>query len=478
MGKVLIKQQVLGENRGKKRIWMEGLDLAEFGFVAGARYGRSVREGVITLQVSEGGSHKVSKKQKLGAEIPVIDILNEKIQEIIGACEAIRIVYRDKTIVIRASELDGRIKSREQAVIDAVTTGTPLNWGSCYHGAGVLDSGLHEGFDLGNLDTCVKVAVEIDEDYLAISRRNNTFWADAPIQISSPMELMMLGIKSEPMELNGVSMGIPCTGASKSGRSKNKLQFAEDHDKAGAQIFYALDFIKRTNPAFVIIENVVEYSSTASWSIAKGVLDMLGYVIHYREFSGAEFGALEDRRRMVALAISKGLNDLLGFDMDAVVPRNTKPASLGDIMDNVPLDSTAWKPFDYLKTKEVRDIEAGKGFRLQWLDETAETIGTIGRGYFKARSTEPFIKHPTDDELARLLTPAEHARAKTIPVTLIDGVTSATMAHEVLGQSVVREWFVCLGRTLAERLVESLISVNSKQKRYCSDVKMLTAVAV
>lgn len=120
-------------------------------------------------------------------------------------------------------------------------------------------------------------------------------------------------------------------------------------------------------------------------------------------------------------------------------------------MDDVPLDDPMWKPYSYLAEKEKRDIEAGKGFRRQLLTPDAPEIGTIGRGYSKARSTEPFILHPQDDQLSRLLTVAEHARAKTIPHHLVQG-ESATRAHEVLGQSVIHSAFAAVGSLIAKTL--------------------------
>lgn len=66
-----------------------------------------------------------------------------------------------------------------------------------------------------------------------------------------------------------------------------------------------------------------------------------------------------------------------------------------------------------------------------------------------ARSTDPQLAHPSDPRLSRLFTPAEHARIKGIPGRIIEGL-SATVAHEVLGQSVVFPAFRALGRALGQ----------------------------
>ncbi len=62
--------------------------------------------------------------------------------------------------------------------------------------------------------------------------------------------------------------------------------------------------------------------------------------------------------------------------------------------------------------------------------------GTIGKGYFKCRSTEPFLSSKFDKDKSRLFTKNEHARIKGIPEKLVKNI-SDSLAHEILGQSVL-----------------------------------------
>lgn len=78
-------------------------------------------------------------------------------------------------------------------------------------------------------------------------------------------------------------------------------------------------------------------------------------------------------------------------------------------------------------------------------------------------STEPFIKHPKNPDLSRLLTPSEHARVKGIPRKLIDGL-SDTIAHEVLGQSVIFPIFEAIGKCFGEPLARVLKVEFTKHK--------------
>jgi len=110
-----------------------------------------------------------------------------------------------------------------------------------------------------------------------------------------------------------------------------------------------------------------------------------------------------------------------------------------------------------------RDIEAGKGVRMQVFDAASRRIGTITKGYAKGRSTDPKIRHPDNPDLLRQLMPVEHARVKQVPEHLVDGL-SDTVAHEVLGQSVVYQPFVAVGALVARAL-----------KVWCAKLETLTS---
>lgn len=148
--------------------------------------------------------------------------------------------------------------------------------------------------------------------------------------------------------------------------------------------------------------------------------------------------------------------------------------TVADILEDVPLDSPMWKSYDYLEAKQVRDSEAGKGFKRQLVTAQDTSYGTIGRGYQKARSTEPFLLHPTDPTLSRLFTPGEHAAGKGIPVSVIAGV-AATTAHEILGQSVIYPKFEAIGYAIGSFLTGSemaseYVAASDGVTDFCSQV--------
>lgn len=448
----------LGEHRGKKRVWLEGQKLAREGITPGTKYDLELQDSQIVLRVKDEGRFTVSKKERNGRVAPVIDLTASELADIFDGVEMLRVLVRKGSVLITAHHQQQRVVERVERLFHKLESGEPLATCSLFHGAGGLDKATHSGFKKSGIATSIAVAVEIESKYLEASLANNPeLWNDQSIVIESPIEAINLG-KGSP-QVDVLIGGVPCTGASRSGRSKLKLEFAESHEAAGAMFFSFLEFVKALNPAIVVLENVPAYASTASMTVIRSVLGSLGYTVQERVLDGNDFGVLERRQRLCAVAISKGIE---GFDLDAVTPNREKESCINDILEEVPLDSDRWKSFDYLAEKEKRDKAAGKGFSRQLLTGEEAYCGTIGRAYAKCRSTEPFIVHPEQPELSRIFTPVEHCRLKGFPESMIDGLSN-TVAHEVLGQSVVFPVFEAvaqaLGRSLWKAKGEELIHV-------------------
>lgn len=336
---------------------------------------------------------------------------------------------------------------------------------------------MHEGFEESNIATSVRFAIEIDSRYLDSSMRNNSHLFDSEDTVFINSDVSDVNCLNMP-EVDGLIAGIPCTGASKSGRAKNKLQFAEDHETAGTCFFSTLNIIKYCNPAFGVIENVSSYQNTASFSVIKSVLGQLGYNLFFDNFIGSDFGASETRKRLVCIFVSKGLdqNRVTAKLSDAINAYKTTANPLKNVIQDVPLDSPRWKTVDYLKQKAVKDKESGKGFKLQLLTHDSVTCGTIGCGYAKQRTTEPRLVHPDNPELSRLFTPAEHAMIKGAPCSIIDGL-SDTVAHEVLGNSVIYPLFKAVARAISDTLIADCVSFSANNLPLSRELKNILRLA-
>lgn len=437
----------LGEHRGKKRVWLEGQKLAREGYQPGMKFDLEPSDQKMLIKLSDQGRFTVSRRNRNGKTYPVIEVNTEELAEMFDGVEMLRIAIKSRSIVISAHHQQQRVNERVERLIRKLESGEPLRSCSLFHGGGVLDRAIHEGLKRAGFESKVGVAVEMEGKYLDSSLRNNPeLWDEESTVIESPIQSVNITHNAPQVEL--LFGGIPCTGASRAGRTKNKLKFAESHEAAGSMFFHLLQFIQILNPVCCILENVSDYQSTSSMEVIRSVLKSLGYSLQERILDGNEFGALEKRKRLCVVAVSEGIE---GFDLDNVMPVRTKESCINDILEPVPYASNRWKTFDYLAEKEKKDMAAGKGFARQLLTGEEPYCGVAGKGYCKARSTEPFLVNPLNDAYSRLFTPVEHCRIKGVPESVIDGL-SDTVAHEVLGQSVIFPAFEAVASELGDSL--------------------------
>jgi len=434
----------IGEHKGKPRIWLEGQKLATQGITPGMRFSLIKKQDQICLSFCDDGARKVSRRKQKDAYLPVMDIRADEIEAVFGQAERIRAIIKPDEIIITIHHREIAEKERLERLIRKLCNNEPLEMGSLAHGGGVLDHALHTGLNLANIAARLSFAVEIEGKYLDASQRNNSVWDKDSIAIEAPMQ----DVETHKLpKVDLLAAGIPCTGASISGRSKNKLSRAEEHETAGSLFVAFLKIVMATQPSIIVLENVPPYQTTASMTVIRQVLSEIGYQVHETILDGNQMGALEARKRLCVVAITEGLN---GFDINNIKALRTKETSLNDVMECIDDDSPRWKILDYLDQKEQRDIASGKGFKRQLLTGNESSCGTIGRGYSKLRSTEPFLKHPLTGK-QRIFTPREHAKVKTIPEYLVSGV-SDTVAHEILGQSVIHCSFIAVGKTIGDAI--------------------------
>jgi DNA (cytosine-5)-methyltransferase 1 len=440
----------LADHRGAKRVWLEGRRLADAGFVPGVRYrlGLDHVARAITLELTDG-KHVVSRKRVGEREIPVVDICSRDLAALFGdQVERLRVEISERCIRLTVHPDEAAVIERTERLLAKLRAGEPLAVGSIAHGGGILDHAMHEGLARAGIASRLAFAIEIEKDYLECSLANNPVWGKGSMSIEGPMQEVETEILPRVELLNA---GLPCTGASLAGRAKNGLKFAEQHETAGALFLAFLNIVKATRPLVISLENVPPYKNTVSYHVVTDVLSRWGYEVHDTVLDGNALGAVEDRKRLCMVAVSKGIP----FDFAGLVAVREKEKSLGDVLEDIPAESEMYRDYRYLADKEARDVAAGKGFRRQLLTRASVRCGTIGRGYHKSRLTEPFVCHPSGDGRSRLLTPIEHARVKTVPEWLVAGVSNTT-AHEILGQSVIWAAFVAVGRLLGESLTRLL----------------------
>lgn len=440
----------LGEHRGRRRLWLEGMKLTRAGIKPGDRYTISwePESGRLDLVISPDGDRKVSGRMRHNRAMPIIDITSEEVERSLGpGIERAQVkVYPDR-ISVEVHPDDAAARARIGRLVAKVRAGVPLDAGSLAHGGGILDHALHAGLAESGVRTRLAFAVEIDQDAIDIAASRNPTWDKDTLAVHAPLEQ----VPTEMLpQVDVLVAGLPCTGASKSGKAKNRIRLAEDHASAGALVVPFLQAVKHTKPVLVVLENVGDYAASASASLIRTTLTTWGYAIHETILDGRAMGALEDRRRLCLIAAAPELM----LDLSKLVPTRKPEATLAAILEKVEPDSERWRPFLHHLDKAARDKEAGKGFKFNVVTPEADRVGAMGAGYHKDRTTEPHILHPTDPGLARLLTPVEHARAKTVPPELVEGI-APMLAHRILGNSVIWEAWRSVGRYLGDRTLST-----------------------
>ncbi|MGC0153605.1 DNA cytosine methyltransferase [Chromobacterium vaccinii] len=443
----------VGNNKGAPRIWLEGSQLAKAGIQAGQRYDVEVRGQTIVLQANPDGSRVVSSKKAGEKQNPVIDLNSKELLGVFDGMAAVRVAVKDGEVYILP--LASELKKRERLgrLKEKLERGEPLAVGSLSHGGGILSHAIHSGLARAGIPSHLAFANEIRGELIDHAMQVNDVWDANTKPFVAPMQELAFDDKA----LNHVpkteilEMGLPCSGASRAGRSKRQLKaHPEEHPEVGHLVVSALVILNKAAPIIVVLENVVEYSTSASASILRNQLRDMGYVTHERVFNGNEWGALENRNRWCMVAVTEGLN----FDFNQLIPPARTPQTLRDILDPIPDDHPSWSRMEGLKAKEIRDKAEGKNYSMQVFAADSEKINTITKGYAKVRSTDPKLAHPTDPDLLRQLTVAEHARAKNVPTHLVAGDLSNTEKHEVLGQGIVYSPFLDVGHHVGNTVNE------------------------
>lgn len=461
----------IGKNRGAPRIWLEGAHIERAGFAPGQKFDVDVQGKTIVLEAKQDGTRTVSAKRKGDRTNPVIDINSREMLAIFDGMGVVRIAAKKGVIVIipLASEL--RKQERLHRLRKKLKTGDPLLIGSLSHGAGVLSHAIHRGLHDAGVPSRLAFANEIRPELLDQAVEHNETWDKDTQLLGAPMQELAFDEKAMAHlpKTEILEMGLPCSGASVAGRAKRKLAHPEEHPEVGHLVVAALTILAKTNAAIVILENAPGYQTSASADILRNYFRDLGYTVHEREFVGTEWGALEKRKRWCLVAVTQGIE----FNFSQLVPpQQNEPPRLGHILEDIPLDDASWKSVPYIKGKWIRDQAAGKNFEPRTLDGDATEVPTITKGYAKIRSTDPMLIHPDDPDRQRLFTPVEHARIKGVPEHLIED-TSNTLAHEILGQSVVYEPFRAMGehigRSLKGEMPEVIPACDSKADRLAND---------
>lgn len=425
----------IGQHRGSPRLWLEGREPTKGGFLPGARFNTRVdtERVLLVLEVADDGVRTVSGKQRGDVRIPVIDINSKELLDVFEGISAVRVVVQAGRIVILPVASELRAKERVLRLRGKLARGEALSTGSVSAGVGILDRAAHEGLNLAGVRTRLAFVNEIREDCVEHMCARNPIVDQQTITLTAPMQELAFDdwAMTQLPKVDILVGGIPCSGASRAGKAKRGSSHAEAHPEVGHLVVAFLAILAKVNPAVVVLENVPIWSATASMWILRNQLRDLGYELHEAVIKSAEWNMLEQRERLCAVAVTKGIS----FSFDALERPTPKERHFGEIMDDVAPDAACWSEMSYLKAKRERDEAAGSNFKMTVVDADSTKVPTLNKTLSRRQSTGTYIRHPENPQLLRIPTVAEHARCKGVWPDMVSGVTQV-FGHESLGQAV------------------------------------------
>ncbi|WP_207461293.1 DNA cytosine methyltransferase [Azospirillum sp. SYSU D00513] len=456
----------IGSVRGRLRLWLEGPRLSLVSFAPGTRFKlhSDPANHKLVLKLDANGERAVSGRVRKAGGImrPIIDITGSLLERIFpSSAEQVRVIYRDAEIEVVLPPIAVAQAKREEEVRERLREGKPLSVGTLCIGAGVIDHAVHSGLGEAGIQTEAALAVDIDPESLEVALTANPATKGCRMTIEASID----EIEPEIMpRLSILLAGLPCTAASVAGRARKRLAMPEDDEQAGHLCHAYLQLLRASQAPVTVIENVPQYASTASAAIIRRQLRAMRYRVFEIPLFGPDFGALEARHRWTLIGISEGI-----APETLEVPAEPGPVRrLGEVLEDVPAGDPRWQDHAYLDRHAEQQAAKGNNFKRNLVTADAQQVGTIGKGYWKHRTSEPAIQSPYDPALSRLLTPAEHAEVKSLPRELADAILhgrSATSAHELLGQSAVWSCFKALGKALGKVLAPLTISHDAAPSR-------------
>lgn len=441
-------------HRGAPRVWLQGMAAQRAGFLPGMKF---TLEGVpgtrqLLVRLSPAGERTVSRKTySSGREVPVLDINSAQDLAVLQGCEVVRVLVTPGTLVLSPLASEQRRQRRLKRALTRLRRREPLRTAGICAGAGILSHAMHAGLADAQVNSQLVLHNELRADLGEQAWAYNELVGAHTQVLQMPLQELAFdeSVLQTVAEVDLVEVGLPCSGASLAGRAKRGIPVPEAHPEVGHLVVAALALVARLNPLACLFENVVPYASTASAFLLRHQLRDLGYHTQECQVYGPDYGELEARRRWCLVAVTQGIE----FDLSELNPRTVDgpPRQLGDVLEDPESPGLRWDRMEGLKAKALRDRLAGKGFKMQVFEGSAQSIGTLTKGLAKNRTTDPKIRHPLDPQLLRVPSAREHARCKGVPEHLITGLVQS-QAHELLGQSIVYRPF----RQLAAHLGAAL----------------------
>ncbi|OAM91758.1 hypothetical protein AW736_01580 [Termitidicoccus mucosus] len=296
--------------------------------------------------------------------------------------------------------------------------------------------------------------IELEARYLAVSAKAHpeaSTWNGSagewhPAELSTPRASVRL-----------FAAGIPCTGASKAGLSKNGLSYAEEHPDVGYLFLPTIHYIRLHKPEIVVLENTDTYRGTLSARLLRDALTASGYTFDERVVNPLkEFATPSQRKRWILVASRVGRFSWI-YEAKAFA------STLADYLDpegpEDDAESATPKQVAAADKYCARKKAEGAGFARTIVGPEDLSIGVVPKSYAKRQHTAVYVR---TKKSYRMLRPREIARLHGFKRDLFAGLPKTTQ-YELYGQGVVAPPFICLGECIARFLNGELAGVPAGQ---------------
>ena len=356
-----IKYQEVKVLRETRRVWLEGDELNRAEFAKGDLYTtifdfdnrvlkikrvENTDENRAKAKSRKGEIKVVSGRKMKGWIKPIIDVCNADVSELLQDVMKLRAIITKGEILVSIHHEEVSRLSREASLKANVQSGF-VTEASSFSGIGVSTHGISEGVGITGVESRIEYLMDRESKYLDVARINNKEKFGKAKFITGSIEEIEPSL-IEPVNIYSFSM--PCTNHSNSGKTKKKLDTAEDSSEATA-LFGTMSMIKAFNPAVIVSENVPNAQGSASYKMLISELERLGYNVFESILDKSHGKCLEARKRYWFIAVSKGIGEIDFNDFD--VPEQVY-STVADAMEAIPEDSERFKPLDKLLARDKK----------------------------------------------------------------------------------------------------------------------------
>lgn len=426
---------------GLARIYIQNaIDLAAAKFMPNTFFSVTVMDKRITLKSVATGDRKVIRSKNNAS---IVELTNKEINTFCGDAEYVIVTLRRGKIVICLHTQDENRQRRESNFVRMLKQGV-ITTASLFSGIGALAYQLYKGFNNLGIRAQMQYANEIDPIAAEINVNFNPMWEYAgynAVMVCDDIEKMDL--TDLPIDVGFVEIAIPCVGHS---TLTSKIKKDTRHPLAGKLFMRTIEAVRKMNAASLLIECTPGLKGSDTLDCVIDQLEKLGYSIETINLKGSDFGDFEHRKRFCLFAVSKGVRHLFPNLNGIESYFSNAEKKFGSIMDTVSPDDKSWKPYEHVK---ARNDMSNLGYKNVLINSETKNIPALLSTYASPKAGQPFVQHPTDPNLQRMISVREHARIRKLPSTMIEALCSLakgtllgrnrsgkTLAHSYMGNSV------------------------------------------